>query len=135
MKNKSYQNVKSHASKYKNQLHREIQMFKNSYYRIRLNGCRNNSKDTCKLINDITRKKRKDSLIVFGSIFSNSSDVSNKLSNSFLIVVYNLNVVQWKPATLESLPYRNNFKTVHSVKSMYITPVTVEELINVIKSL
>lgn len=148
IKNKLFNKVKKHPNNetllkyYKtfcNKLRTKIREQKDYYYSKLFENCNRDSKATWKVLNEVTgqnvRKPTEITLAINGSLSSKPEAVSNELNNYFLSIVDELNINSRTPINFDLLKYKTCFKTVTSINSMFVYPVSKEDLVHVIKTL
>lgn len=69
------------------------------------------------------------------TLTSEPETVANELNNYFLSIVDKLDINTKKPSHFDLIEYKECFKTVASIKSMFVYPVSKEDIVNVIKTL
>lgn len=53
-KHPNYLNLKAYYTKFRNKLHNSIRQLRENFYKMKLNSCRGDSKQTWKVLNEIT---------------------------------------------------------------------------------
>lgn len=132
-------NLKEYYTRYRNKLQNEIRNLKISYYKKKFDNCDNNSKKIWSVINEITcqgnNKDTSISLEFNGNIEINPQSVANIFNEYFINIVDKLNLNVNVPNVFKNLEFKNIFKNKSNLQSMFIDPVTKEELGDVIRSL
>lgn len=148
IKNKIFSKVKKHPQnvklksyfvKYRNKLHNDIRILRDSYYCNLFESCKGNSKKTWNVIKDVTGQKTKNNsdikLRIRDEIVSDKKIIADEFNAFFLSVVENLNIVNDIPMNFDNMEYKQYFPQQFNVKSMFLDAVSVEDLREVINSL
>jgi hypothetical protein len=132
--------LKNYYKKYRNSLHENIKKLKNDYYKNKFEKCNGSSKETWKLLNDLTgQSKKKDQVFklkINNVMTEDSLAVANEFNTYFLEIVNNLEIDNANSVSnLHSLEYKNIFSEKIQAKTIFIDPVLPADLITVVKTL
>jgi hypothetical protein len=148
IRNKIYLKLRKHPNnvklrnyylKFRNKLQDKIREVKQLYYKNKFKNCDGNSKATWRVINEITGQKSQNINVISLEINKESvSDpclVSEEFNNYFLKVVDALKIDQPKPDNFSSLKFKELFKTKFQPNSMFLDPVTPDDICKIINTL
>jgi hypothetical protein len=131
--------LKTTFNRYRNNLLRDIRVIKNEYYRQKIENCRGNSKAMWNTLKNLTGQYVKKSEIlnleIDGKIVNNPETIANNFNNYFLNVVENVVGNDEVPEQFHGLEVKNTFRDFSERSSMFLCPVSSQELEIVIKSL
>lgn len=125
--------------KIRNKLQTDIRNLKHNYYELLFDKHKGNSKETWKLVKEITNQKPNPdyllSLDICGKIENEPILVANEFNKYFLSVAENLSIKRNNSDILSTLNYRHYFTERPVVQSMYMAPVLESDLREAVNSL
>lgn len=131
--------LKTHFKEFRNKLNTEVRTLKHNYYNKKFEQNKKNSRETWKVLNEITGqiKPRTENITLEheSSVVDDPHMVSNIFNEYFITVSEKLVAENKIPTIFHSLHFKQHFLTTTECKSMFLEPVLEYELINTIKSL
>ena len=126
--------TESRYKKYKNKLTKLLRLEKKNYYRKKLEDCKTNTRETWKILNNIIGKRKSETKysnefhVGEKRVVLESKEIANHFNKFFVDIGTNLS------SLIEPCPGKKptNFVKSNVSQSMYIHPVTEQEVLDIV---
>jgi hypothetical protein len=137
--NENNRKLKQNYIRYRNKLHNDIVTQKQNYYRNVFENCKGNQKETWRVLNEVTGQKTRAQsnycLEVNNDMITDQQKVAEEFNKYFLTVVDTLSCQYDKNKEVLAIDCSDLFPDVRETSSIFVTPVSVEELEKIVSSL